>query len=113
MPRFSSRCKIAVAFLLAIALAAPWVSATEIRGRAEPRVQQLPAASLWGLLGPVWKAVSSLWTKNGGSADPDGSSSLWTKAGASADPDGKPATQPPTTSTTPTSDNGGSADPNG
>jgi hypothetical protein len=113
MSRVSSRCKIAVVFLLILVWAAPWMSASEIRGRAEPRVQQLPAASLWELLGSGWEVVSSLWTKAGGSADPSGNPGSWIKAGGSLDPDGKPTSQPAPTCTTTNSDAGASAEPNG
>jgi len=121
MPRLSSRCKIAVVFLLVLILAAPWASAAGARGRSEMQVEQL-----WGWLEPIWKLICNLFkagaspdpngspAKNGASADPNGSSGYWIKAGGSLDPNGTATSQPaPSTGTGTNSDAGGSADPNG
>lgn len=59
----SSRRRIAV-LLLALVLAAPWSLA------AEPRFEQREAA--WSLFDRLWGALTSLWSENGCTLDPNG-----------------------------------------
>jgi hypothetical protein len=116
MIQTSSRWKVAV-LLLALSLAASLTSAAELRAPAQhgPRVE---APSLGGLLDDIWQFLSArVWSKCGGSLDPDGlckslpPSDGSSKCGGSADPDGRCSNQPATPSAS--SNNGGSPDPNG
>jgi hypothetical protein len=97
MTRSSVRRKIAVA-LLGLFLVASLASAAERRTRSDAGAG-IAGPSLWGLLDEIWRFLSSpsVWSKCGGSADPNGAcksqpagggSSATPFAGALPDPNG-------------------------
>lgn len=115
MTRYSSRWKVAL--LLALTLAAPLALAAEPRAPDETSME-VTAPSLWGLLDNIWQFLSSsVWSKCGGMADPNGLCKSQppgngsSKCGGSADPFGGCGSQPASPGTS--SDNGASADPDG
>jgi len=97
MTRFPGRLRVAACILGLSLVAASSTAASELPGPPQSRASQLTltAESPRGVLAGLWKFLSSLWSKNGGSPDPDGSH----------------GSQPPVPGST--SDNGGSPDPNG
>ncbi|MEO6192954.1 MAG: hypothetical protein ABIS20_08095 [Thermoanaerobaculia bacterium] len=85
--------RAAAALVLGWTLLTPWASASELRShRTGPTVTQ----EVRGVLGQIWGVFASLWSKAGGSLDPDGL-----------------LNSPPTTSSVGFCDNGMSIDPNG
>jgi hypothetical protein len=78
-----------------MSLVAASASALEPRLRSEPLTERLTIEPIRKLFGGLWAFLSSIWDKNGGSLDPDGS----------------PISQPSGPGAT--ADNGGSLDPSG
>jgi hypothetical protein len=103
----TSLSRKASVLLVAVLLATTAVSAAPLR--AHPALMPIdPLAQLWNVL-------TSLWTKNGCSADPDGrclsGSTVTTDNGCSVDPSGR--CLPGASATTVTPKNGCQVDPNG
>lgn len=96
MSTLSFRRSVA-ALVLGLTLLSPWASASELRSRATHRTGPTVTQEVRGVFGQIWGVFASLWSKNGGSIDPDGLLS----------------SQPTTGSSTGFCDNGGSIDPNG
>lgn len=90
----------AAALVLAGALLAPWLSASENRTPARRGRSSAVAQAPWQVLGRLWGALVSVWGENGCSLDPDGrcvsqqgtgggsGSGLTADNGCSLDPDG-------------------------
>jgi hypothetical protein len=78
MPRCLRRRTFA-ALMLAITLFSPWVSAAELRGRAEPRAERLTTQEMPVLFGQLWGVLTRLFTGSPTKCD----------AGAEADPNGR------------------------
>ncbi len=94
MTRFPAR-RAFVALLLGMSLVAASASALEPRFRPEPGTEPLAIEPMRKLLDGLRAFLSSIWDKNGGSLDPDGSHlgqppgpGDTSDAGGSADPDG-------------------------
>ena len=87
------------AFLLVLALAAPWAAAEEPQFHSTPRATAEPA--LAGFFTTLWDLLAALWTE----------ASSETDAGCSADPNGRCLDLGGTASSEP--DAGCSLDPNG
>lgn len=90
MPR--SCFRILAAFVLILALAAPWAVAGEPRFRSASRAASEPATA--GFFSSLWSLLTALWSEAGCSLDPNGldlggASSSDTDAGCSADPNGQ------------------------
>src|SRR4051794_17450556 len=89
--------RAAVVLVLGLTFLSPWASASGPRSRAAHRSGPSVVQEEQGVWGKVWGILTSLWSKYGGSADPNG------LLGG----------QPTTSSSTAFCDNGMSIDPNG
>lgn len=92
MPR--SCFRILAAFVLVLALAAPWAVAGEPRFRFASRAASEPAtagffSSLWDLLTALWNEAGCRLDPNGPCLDLGGAASSDTDAGCRLDPDGR------------------------
>jgi hypothetical protein len=110
--------RAAVVLVLGLTLLSPWASAAGPRGRVAHRSGP-SVVQEQGVWGKIWGIFASLWSKNGGSADPNGllggqpttsSSTTFCDAGGSLDPFGRCVNS---VTTAGFCDNGASLDPNG
>jgi hypothetical protein len=107
--------RAAAALVLGWTLLSPWASASELRSRAAHRTGPTVTQEVRGVFGQIWGVFASLWSKNGGSLDPNGllssppttSSAGFCDNGMSIDPDGR------CSRSAITADAGCSADPDG
>lgn len=111
--------RVAAVLVLGLTLLSPWASAAGPRGHAAHRSGASAVQAEPGAWEKVLGLLTSLWSKNGGSIDPNGllsgqpasSSTAYCDAGASADPFGRCASSAATAAGF--CDNGASLDPNG
>ena len=64
--------RAAAVLVLGLILLTPWASASGPRSRATHRSGPSVVQEEQGVWGKVWGILASLWSKNGGSADPNG-----------------------------------------
>jgi hypothetical protein len=106
--------RVAAVLVLGLTLLSPWASASGPRARAAHRSGTSAVQVEQGVWGKVWGILASVWSKYGGSLDPDGllavSTASTADAGCSADPDGRCVSSATMAGFC---DNGMSIDPNG
>lgn len=101
--------RAAAALVLGLLLLSPWASASGPRTHASHRSGQA-VSQAQGVWGQIWMALTSLWSKAGASADPDGLLGGFCDNGMSIDPSGRCVSSATTAGYC---DAGGSLDPNG
>lgn len=89
--------RAAVALVLGWTLLSPWASASELQSRTAHRSGRSVSQAVEGVFGQFWGVFTSFLNK----------------AGCSADPFGLLGSQPATSSSAGSCENGGSIDPNG